>query len=595
MNIPEISTTLKIQLHQHISISNHKIAIESYWGRFADVHYFQTQITTDTNQTPQLGLLRVGKTDGALQKELELRQHLANHRMIAPLLETNIVEHICISLQPNTTDIPIPEENYEINFNLDQPEDELSELEQLFPDINLEETSEYLEEEHYDQHIQDIEIDHGILSLSYLPEPETSLATWLEPEKELSSILPVIIQFCQLINYISQHGWSLVQINPKAIAITKPIQLYDLVGAFKIAEIPANAMIGSYCPPELALGRPVDEQMSSYAIGVLLYEAIHNQQPRVSENVPLEIKPIPGLYQILTACLAPNGDRPSVSQLLSLLVETQQSLSQIEIHWQVASKSTLGLSMSRWQNEDTFGVRQQSIGAQSETLMLGIIADGMGGMESGDVASKLAVKTLMEYPLPTNIVHSSKGISQWSEWLLSSVQEANNRISKAVRNGGTTLSTVLAIGKELAITHIGDSRIYLIRKGCICQISEDHSLIATLLATEQITYAESLKHPDRNILTRSLGSSGRFNTDHIQTLKIFGENLSMSLEDGDMLILCSDGVWDLVTTDELCDIFTTRNSLPSAINQVIELVLARGATDNATIMALECAIVQPYK
>ena len=286
MNIPEITTTFKIQLHQHISTSNYKIAIESYWGRFADVHYFQTQITTDTNQTPQLGLLRFGKTDGALQKELELRQHLANHRMIAPLLETNIVEHICISLQPNTTDIPIPEENHEIDFNLNQLEDELSELEQLFSDINLEETSEYLEEEHYDQHIQDIEIDHGILSLSYLPEPETSLATWLETEKELSSILPVIIQFCQLINYISQHGWSLVQINPKAIAITKPIQLYDLVGAFKIAEIPANAMIGTYCPPELALGRPVDEQMSSYAIGVLLYEAIHNQQPRVSENVP---------------------------------------------------------------------------------------------------------------------------------------------------------------------------------------------------------------------------------------------------------------------------------------------------------------------
>jgi PPM family protein phosphatase len=596
VNMSEIPNNLNIELHRDLELSNFRIAVESYWGNFADVYYFQVQIldTSSLDAIPQLGLLRVGNSDGALQKELELRQQLTQHRMIAPILVTNTVDQIRISLQTLTEDI-FTQEVRDISFDFDT-KDEFVELDQLLLDDDSQESEpEYLEEEYYDEHIKDIEINNGIVCLSYLPELETSLAVWLQQEKDLSTVLPVIIQFCQLVNYISQHGWSLVQINPKAIAAIKPIQIYDLTGAYKIAEMPKHGMVGAYCPPELAFGRQVDEQMGSYVIGALLYEAIHNQQPRVNENIPLEIKPIPGIYQILTACLAPNGDRPIVSQLLSLLVETQRSLNQTEIHWQVASKSTLGLSMSRWQNEDTCGVRQQSFGEKSESFILGIIADGMGGMEHGDVASKLALTTIMEANLPHHLSTNIRSMAQWSEWLLSLVQEANSCITRAVRNGGTTLSMVLAIGRELAIAHIGDSRIYLIRNSCICQLSEDHSLVAALLATEQITYAESQKHPDRNVLMRSLGSSGKFNTDQIQTLSIFGEGLSMRLENSDILLLCSDGIWDLVPPDELSEIFTTRQSLSLGVNRVIELVLARGAADNATILALECAITQQYK
>jgi protein phosphatase len=253
------------------------------------------------------------------------------------------------------------------------------------------------------------------------------------------------------------------------------------------------------------------------------------------------------------------------------------------VQWNIASYSTVGLSTERLQNEDNYGVRQQHL-SNSETLILGVVADGMGGMSQGEVASQIAVKTILQDSFPPEF----KTEEQRNEWLLNLFQKANISIADAVRNGGTTLSVALAINDSLMIAHVGDSRIYLIRQGKIKQLSEDHSLVAMLVANGEITEEESLTHPDRNVLLKSIGSKKHLSEGYVQNLSRTTSNLSMTLENEDILLLCSDGVWDLVPTQELAEIFSQFESLQMAVDQTIQRVINQGATDNATLLAMQC-------
>jgi protein phosphatase len=313
----------------------------------------------------------------------------------------------------------------------------------------------------------------------------------------------------------------------------------------------------------------------------------------------LEFVAVPGLHQVLRACLAQGDDRPSIAELLSMLVELQQQQQRCRVDWIQGGGSTLGLSDSRWTNEDSYGVRYQVQSPTFPTVIMGVLADGMGGLEQGEVASQCTVQTLLTAPLPKEAsqVQVSKTLDRWQQWLIDQIQDANQKIVRTIRNGGTTLSVVLGVADHLLIAHVGDSRIFLIRNGHICQLSEDHSLVQNLWVTGQISYAEMQDHPDRNVLLKSLGSHRLLKTD-IQTLQKFGSELSLSLQYGDILLLCSDGVWDLVPPDELCEIFAplSRNtdhsvtSLQPQIDQVLQRVIDRGAHDNATIIGLRCLI-----
>ncbi|WRH67817.1 MAG: protein phosphatase 2C domain-containing protein [Planktothrix sp. GU0601_MAG3] len=458
----------------------------------------------------------------------------------------------------------------------------LNSLENTTDQTNAE--SEYLEEECYPE----VEMygdgsDRKLLVLTYLPEEKTTLQAWLEQDNSLESSLSITSQVCQFFRHIHQQGWCFVQILPEFIEIGIPLKFFDLTGAYPLNEKLQSGLLENYCAPELAYSHPIQEAMSSYTVGALLYHAIHKQPLSSDNQIDIKINPIPLIYQLLKISLSPlPEERFSLSQLLSLLVETRQSLQATKIHWNVASQSTTGLSTSRLQNEDSYGIRQLQL-SNSETLILGVVADGMGGMSQGEVASKLAVQTVLEEPIPNEF----NSIEKKSEWLVSLVQKANESVATNVRDGGTTLSIILAVGRDLAIAHVGDSRIYLLRQGEISQLSEDHSLVAMLVASGQITQEESLDHPDRNVLTKSIGSKRRLSDGYVQQLSRSGQNLSLPLENSDILLLCSDGVWDLVSNEEIAKIFTHHQTLQTAVDEVINCVLQRGASDNATLLALE--------
>ena len=212
-------------------------------------------------------------------------------------------------------------------------------------------------------------------------------------------------------------------------------------------------------------------------------------------------------------------------------------------------------------------------------MVLAAVADGMGGLAQGQQASQSAIEVLESADLQTEDIQG---------YLNDLVVRANQAVRQKARDGGTTLSAILVKGSQLNIAHVGDSRIYLIRRGIICQLSEDHSMVGMLIASGQLSLEASFNHPDRSVLLRSLGSKPVISAEYIQTLDRYGQADSLRLADQDILLLCSDGVWDLVNPNELADIFTiSKSSLQSAVDQVIAEVLNRGANDNATLIALK--------
>jgi protein phosphatase len=571
-NAPYISPPI-LMIREGIcfKLDNFRIEVESHLGQSIDVNYFQVKIypiNSDLSDSSQLGLLRVGLADGSLNRELQLRQVLGDYKMISDLLIYTTEEFVQVSsngaaaIASTTEESPCqPRENEPENWEF-LPE-EMLEAKEIGGDLAAKK----------------------LLLLSHFPETGQTLAEWLRQEKPLDASLLLGSQICQLFRYIYQRGWCLVSVWPELIQMGTPVKLFDLTGAYPVGEKLTTGIVGDYCPPELTYPVAIDEQMSTYIVGVLLYQSIHQKLPRMPEGSLPEIKPIARIAQIISICLSPMGDRFPLAQLLSLLIETRQMLLQPSVYWTVAKGTTVGLSPQRLQNEDSYGVRQQYLSNSQKncSTILAAVADGMGGMAQGEEASRLAIQTVLSAPIPPEINH----IEQWNSWLISLIEKANAVVAKEVPKGGTTLSLVYAIDRDLTIAHVGDSRIFLLRNGQICQLSEDHSLTAMLLASGEISYEESKHHRDRNILTKSIGGNPILNSGYVQNLSHFGGDLSIPLETGDILLLCTDGVWDLVATDELAEIFSGDRSLQSSVDAAIDQVLAKGAPDNATLIALE--------
>ena len=618
---------LIIKEQESCSIGELTLEVIAYLGLLtSDVHYFKVKLQSDS-EIEQFGLLRVGSVESSLKRELKLRESLGDYGMIAKLLAYDTVDSVLINppvaLSEPENNQELPEEveiesegaDYPSTYGIhiqkttqeetgfvdsemeqegisdkDKVTEEQTQIE-IEQDITNEvpqtevEESEYLEEEYYPE--QEISIDDSkqkLLLLTYFPQEQKTLVTWLQEEHSTEEYLSIAIQICQFSSYLHQRQWCFVNLLNQLIEIGKPLQFFDLTTAYPMNESPAAGLIGNYCAPELSAAHNIQESMASYTVGALLYQCFHQQSPSDRE-LDLKIEPIPRIYQLLKIALSPiPEERFPLSQLLSLLVETRSLFRHKKIQWQVASRSTLGLSTSRLTNEDNYGVRQQQLG-DAQNLIMGVVADGMGGMAQGEVASQIAVQTLIEEPIPQEF----EGEEFQANWLTSLVHKANESITNTVKDGGTTLSAVLGVSDRLMLAHVGDSRIYLIRQGEISQLSEDHSLVAMMVASGQITQEESLEHPERNVLTKSLGSKRLLTNGYVQDLKRIKPELSMALEDGDILLLCSDGVWDLVSTDEIAQIFAN-SSLQSAVDATINQVIDKGASDNATLLALQCSM-----
>lgn len=204
--------------------------------------------------------------------------------------------------------------------------------------------------------------------------------------------------------------------------------------------------------------------------------------------------------------------------------------------------------------------------------MLALVADGMGGHAAGEVASRIAAETVMR------LYHQLDGSPP--DVLAACLAEANRLIcerseAEAACAGMGTTCTVLAVRDDAAfLAHIGDSRAYLLRDGRLRQLSEDHSLVAQLLRDGAITEEEAVRSPQRHVIVRALGLEPSVQP-HIS-------RKGLPLRADDALVLCSDGLSDLVD-DETIAMIVARSPPTEACRELLNRALTAGGTDNISV------------
>ena len=238
----------------------------------------------------------------------------------------------------------------------------------------------------------------------------------------------------------------------------------------------------------------------------------------------------------------------------------------------IAYQSDVG--RAREKNEDSVDYFKNKAG-----IIFAIVADGLGGHQGGEVASEMAVSHLGYQFEQTNFEELQEAII----WLENSVKYENEMILKRADqyhdlNGmGTTLVCVLIFDDRFALANIGDSRGYILRKGKLSQLTEDHSLVNELVKRGEISAEEARNHPQKNIITRTLGISDVAKLD-INTFTIQAD---------DYILLCSDGLTNMLTNDQMQEIVKdSKLSLTAKCQKLIENANAAGGLDNITLLLM---------
>jgi PPM family protein phosphatase len=199
------------------------------------------------------------------------------------------------------------------------------------------------------------------------------------------------------------------------------------------------------------------------------------------------------------------------------------------------------------------------------------VADGMGGAQAGEIASRTAVEILGGASVPDG---------DFERWLAGVVQQANERIHAMSREDqsragmGTTMTVLLVGGDEITVGHVGDSRLYRLRDGALERLTDDHSLVEELRRQGRLTEQEADEHPQRSIITRALGPEGHVDVD-TRTLRA---------RDGDVFLLCSDGLTTMLKEGHIAEMVASAPSLRDAGQRLIDAANDAGGRDNITVI-----------
>jgi protein phosphatase len=207
------------------------------------------------------------------------------------------------------------------------------------------------------------------------------------------------------------------------------------------------------------------------------------------------------------------------------------------------------------------------------------IADGMGGAQAGEVASRLAAAALRESGADAGGEHRIYDL----------IQEANRRVyarsstDPNTSGMGTTITVALVENGNVAFGHVGDSRAYLIRDGRMEQVTEDHSLVNELMKSGKLSREEAETHPQRSVITRALGTDPDVDAD----------TFTIEAKAGDVFLLCSDGLTDMVGEREIQELVErNRENLDAALKSLVKAANRGGGEDNITVVAFEIAAEQ---
>jgi len=254
---------------------------------------------------------------------------------------------------------------------------------------------------------------------------------------------------------------------------------------------------------------------------------------------------------------------------------------------QIRAAGLTDVGRKRKMNEDSF--------TAADNLGLYVVADGMGGHAAGEVASRLAVESILRHisgaetgnaTAPSNAVTRSLDDDRPApaRRVLSAIRMANQEIVRSVREDqstrgmGTTVVLAYIQGRRAYIGSVGDSRAYLVRGGRIMQLTDDHTFVNEQVRAGTLSPAEARRHPARNILTRAVGSQDEVEADLVE----------QDLEAGDLLILCSDGLTTMVDDHDILDVVRRQGGDPDrGCRALVNLANERGGDDNITTILIQ--------
>jgi serine/threonine protein phosphatase PrpC len=229
----------------------------------------------------------------------------------------------------------------------------------------------------------------------------------------------------------------------------------------------------------------------------------------------------------------------------------------------VGARSDIG--RARVRNEDSYLVKEP----------LFAVADGMGGHKGGDVASSLALQTIdaaAAAPKQEDLEH-----------LVEQIKEANHRVlergetDKDLRGMGTTVTALLTADGKAHVVHVGDSRAYRLRDGTLQQLTEDHTLVQRMVREGKLTEEEAAHHPQRSVLTRALGVD----------VDIPIDQLTLDVQEGDRVLLCTDGLTSMVGRDRIQEILEGEAEPQAACERLIDAANRAGGDDNITVIVVD--------
>lgn len=229
-------------------------------------------------------------------------------------------------------------------------------------------------------------------------------------------------------------------------------------------------------------------------------------------------------------------------------------------------------------NQDSF--------AAIDLIGLYVVADGMGGHAAGEKASLSAVTTAIEifsaYDFDTKKLSGSEVVLGIEEVIKIALKEANNRIIQAsissihLQGMGTTEVIAVYYNSRLFMGHVGDSRGYIVKPDEIRQLTRDHSVVQDLKDQGLITEEEARVHPYRNVITRCLGMQADIDVD----------TFSLPLDTGDKIIMCTDGLTNLVSNEEIKELVTSTDDLDYVCKKLVSMANERGGHDNITVVLM---------
>lgn len=235
------------------------------------------------------------------------------------------------------------------------------------------------------------------------------------------------------------------------------------------------------------------------------------------------------------------------------------------------------VGMVREQNEDSLLVLEKLL----PEFNVFAVADGMGGHNAGEVASKMAIREIEDFfkdhQRDRDFIISREYIGQLISHINMKIYERANS-EPHLKGMGTTLTLIIHFKRTIHIAHIGDSRAYRINNQEIQQLTEDHSLVAGLIKEGKITKEEAQVHPQKNVITRALGTD----------IEIQADVYRYKISDGETIMICSDGLTNSLTEAEIKNIVNRNDSLQKAADDLVEQANISGGRDNITVILFQC-------